>query len=287
MKDRFLPLLLATFCSFPALPLLAQDAWSFFPVRPTFRPLLGDPREPVLGLMPYADKGRFEGALGGTVELIRYVPPDSWQFGFGVFGGIFLLADSPSLETFYADAWAVGLEWSVRREDLSLRFRFQDEKSYLGDALYQKGNIEYHPYDPENPLSSRFVFTRDHYDLLLSWDATRDLRLYAGGGLRHILDDFNPYESQTSLVAGLEAFTAPFQAAGSSCRGFLTYHFKYQDQAGSTTNHSLQAGLSFQPDPSSPRSLRLSLVYFNGKSEFWHFFKERDEHLGLGLFFDP
>jgi hypothetical protein len=84
----------------------------------------------------------------------------------------------------------------------------------------------------------------------------------------------------------LEARSEPFDFLG-SCRVYGTYHFKYEAQAGSTFNHALQLGLQWFQDSEQGRSMRLAVDYYEGHSEFGEFYKQYDQHMGIGVFFDP
>jgi hypothetical protein len=258
----------------------------FSPTRPLFSPLIGDPREPSIGMTSYLNEKGFEGSLGGTLEFLRWKSSPDTQWGLGIFAGLWTLGENPDFSSLLVDDWFTGLYISEKTGPFSFRLEFQDQKSNLGDALHNDEEPFYH-YNPAHPDSSLYYFTRDNQNLTISLDAFPCLRLYVGGGCKTWWDDFDPSESQIFIFSGLEAYSVSFPFLGVSCRAYGTYHFKYQDQAGGTYDHAAQIGLQWRAYPDERRSLRLALTYYGGHSEFGQFYQDYDHHLGLSLYFDP
>ena len=256
-------------------PCLLPRAWgdpvSFSLVRPLFTPLISDPREPSIGMEAFTSERGYESSLGGSVDFLRWKASPDMEWGLGIFAGLWVLSDQPDFSGLAADDWFSGAYLSEKSGPFSLRFEFQDQKSDTGDSLYGQKNIG---------------FTRDNFNLTLSLEALRDVRLYAGGGLRWPWDDFIKSQSQAFLFTGLEAYSPSFSFIG-PCRAYGAYHFKFQDQAGGTYNHEVQLGLRWKGNSQDGSSLRLALIYYNGHSEFGEFFQREDAHGGIGVFYDP
>jgi hypothetical protein len=257
----------------------------FSPISPLFAPLIGDPREPSIGMTPYLNEQGFELALGGSLDLLRWKSSADMEWGLGLSAGLWTLTQNPDLSSLLVDDWFTGIYIGERTGPFSFRFEVQDQKSNLGDAL-SNNEQPFYPYNPAHPDSSLYYFTRNNENLTVSLDALSWLRLYIGGGCPTFWEDFDPAESQVFLFTGLEAYTDYFSFLG-SCRVYGTYHFKYQDQAGGTFDNAVQLGLQWKPDIKQRRSLRLALIYEEGHSEFGQFYEQLDQHWGISLFFDP
>jgi hypothetical protein len=271
----------------PQLEVSAEGSGAviFSPTPPLFSPLIGDPREPSIGMTSYLNEKGFEGSLGGTMDLLRWKSSADMEWGLGISAGLWTLTENPDLSSLLVDDWFTGLYISEKSGPFSFRFEFQDQKSNLGDAIYNDDQ-PFYPYNPAHPDSSLYFFTRNNENLTVSLDALSWLRLYVGGGCPTFWADFDPTESQVFIFSGLEAHSSPFHFLG-LCRGYGTYHFKYQDQAGGTYNHEVQAGLQWFDGIQQRRSLRLAVVYYAGHSEFGQFYEDVNHHLGLGFYFDP
>jgi hypothetical protein len=269
------------------------DSWAketsgpviFSPARPLFAPLIGDPREPSIGMNAYLSEQGYEDSVGGSIDLLRWKSSADMEWGMGLSAGLWTLSQDPGLSTLLVDDWNMSLYLSEKSGPFSFRLEFQDQKSNLGDAL-NNNEKPFYPYNPAYPDSSLYYFTLNNENLTVSLDAFIWLRIYVGGGCPTYWDDFDPTESRIFLFAGLEVRSEPFDLLG-PCKAYGTYHFKFQDMAGSTYNHALQLGLQWFDGPQQERSLRLAVDYYAGHSEFGQFYEQYDQHLGLSLYFDP
>ena len=223
-------------------------------------------------MVSYTSEKGFEGSLGGTLEFLRWKSAADMEWGWGIFTGLWTLSDSPALTTLRVVDWFSGTYLSEKTGPFSLRFDLVNQTSSLGDALYQ------------NPPA---LFNRELFKLTVSLNLLPGLRLYTGGGCKWPWEDYLNNESQVLFFSGLEGTSAPFSLLGSPCRGYLAYHFRYQDQAGGTYDHSFQGGLRLNLDQAPGGSLRLALTYNGGRSEFGEFFQQYDQHWGIGIFYDP
>jgi hypothetical protein len=223
-----------------------------------------------VGFNSYANERGFQASLGGTLDFLRWKSAPDMEWAWGIFAGLWTLSQNADLSGLEADDWFSGTYLSEKTGPFSFRFEFQDQKSDLGQALFDSEKI--------------LLFTRDNFNLTASLQALPGLRLYAGEGLKFPWDDFDRAESQSFFFTGLEVLTKPFAFLG-DCRGYGAYHFKYQNQAGETFDHAAQLGLRWGGGPGP--SLRLALTYYTGHSEFGQFFQQMDQHWGIGVFYDP
>ena len=252
-------------------PLRAQDpAWVFLPVNPIFRPLYGDLRESHTGITAYGDKTRFEGMVGSTFELLDHLPGDGTQWGWGVFGdGTILLDEQGATFPMQAGDWNAGMYVSEMTGDLSHRLAFDHHSAHLGDAL-QGG--------PE-PL----FFSRENFNYALAYQASENLALYSKVG---IWWNMAPKGGALFASAGLELFTDPSDLWGTYLKGYASSDWQWVQETESF-DQTYQVGIVWKAQKTDARDVRLALLYYNGNSQFGQFYRDRDEHFGFGLFFDP
>jgi hypothetical protein len=263
------------FCVFLFLsPVTVQaepEKWTFLPSSPLFQPLIGDPREPDTSVIAYLNETRFEGSVGDFFELLRYEAPDKTKWGWGIFGsGYILLGVSgvtfPMLDT----DWYAGMYLSESSGDFSYRLEYEHQSSHLGDSF--EGNREPIIYNGEN-----LNFTG-------SFKPSENFRFYAGAGA---WDNLYPPDNALFASLGTEIYSPSMAFIGTSLRGYATIHLKWKAQAGGVLDKTAQLGLQWKFKKEESRAVRLALVYYNGNSEFGQFYLQHDEHLGIGVYFDP
>src|ERR1700734_3727187 len=118
-------------------PLWAGSAdWSFLPASTVFKPLIGDPREPIMGIVAYLNQVNYEGQVGGTLEMVHYSPQDDTQYGWGIFalGDILLGEDGATFPMLDGDFY-IGTYFSGSFGDFSVRFEALHESTHLGDSF--------------------------------------------------------------------------------------------------------------------------------------------------------
>lgn len=253
----------------PPFRAFAEPEWVFLPPSPLFRPLIADPREPQIGLLGHLDTARYEGEVGGFVELLRYSPKDGTRWGWGILGSAFILLDENGA-TFpmRAGDWYAGTYLSEVTGPLSHRLEFVHQSAHLGDSL--------------QGLQNPFFFSRENFNYTFSFAPSRDFRLHAGLGVWE-----NMYPSGPPLFAslGAEFYSSPFHPAGSWMRGYFTCDFQWKQET-EIVDKTFQLGLQWKSQEEETRALRLALLYYNGDSEYGQIYRDWDEHWSLALFFD-
>ena len=273
----------------PALVFAGEEKLVFLPPQPAFEKLIADPREPHDGIQIQSGSIPYEGDIGSAIELLQWRPADGSLWGFGILG-----AASIGLGTADPDAypkrlvyeggvlnynlfpelvsdWQLGAYFSQSSGAISHRLEYTHVSSHLGDELFD--------YVP------RFIYTRESFRYILSFQPSENARLYAGAGYSGHID---PAEKPFFLHAGAELYTNPFEflfhTAG---KGYLGYDMKLKAEAGGVFNQALQLGLQWKWKKESRQAVRLAVLYYNGNSEFGEFYRQKDEHWGFGIFFDP
>ena len=247
-------------------------ALEFLPAEPLFAPLIGDPREPHTSVTAYTNHNLFEGAVGATMEMVRYNPGDGTQWGWGFFGaGYILLSEYGATFPMQAGDWFAGTYVSEKTGPYSFRLEFEHQSAHLGDSL-------------QGSSVSPIFYSRENLNLSLSDDLTEELRLYANLGF---WENIAPPDKLFFVSVGLEAYTPSLDFLGARLRGYGTYNLKHKDEAGGVNNQTLQLGFQWKGHDGDRASLRLAAVYYNGNAEFGQLYLQRDEHWGLAVYFDP
>ena len=253
-------------------PAGAQE-WAFLPIRPLFAPLIADPREPHMSATAYLTQTQWEGAVGETFEFLRFTPPGGGEWGWGLLASGFIWLDEQGATFPMRDSdWYLGTYFSHHPtgSPWSFRLDYTHVSSHLGDALAE--------------TQQRIIYTRESFRLTASCQVFPDLRVYGGGGWSgHIA----PSEPSLFFHGGLEGYSAPFDFLQTEVRGYLGYDLKIKEEAGGAVNHALQLGLQWKPRGGNGQDVRLAVTYFNGNDEWGQFYQQKDEHLGLGIYFDP
>jgi Protein of unknown function (DUF1207) len=253
----------------PFHPALAAE-WTFLPVTPLFRPLLGAPREPQTALLGYLGRSRYEGQVGAFMELLRYDPPDGTRWAWGILGAGFILLDEQgAVFPMRAGDWEAGMYLSEASGAFSHRLEFVHRSAHLGDSLQGQ--------------RQPFFYSRENFNYTLSLRPTGTLRFYAGLGA---WENMAPQGKAFFASLGGECYSPALHPMGTFLRGYFTCDLQWEDEAGGVLNRTLEWGLQWKQAPEESRALRLALVYYDGNSQYGQFYLEPDEHWALGLFFD-
>ena len=143
--------------------------------------------------------------------------------------------------------------------------------SHLGDELFD--------YVP------RFIYTRESFRFTSAFRPSERFRLYVGVGYWGHVD---PVEKPFFLHGGVELYSEYWNfLLGTQGRGYFGYDLKVKEEAGGIVNQAFQLGLQWKLSQESHQAIRLALLYFNGHSEYGQFYLQKDDHWGIGVYFDP
>ncbi len=256
------------------LPLMAkadEEKWVFLPYAPLFQPLIGDPREPISSIIAYTGQSRYEGTVGATAEFLRFIPCDKTIWACGALGsGIILLDQTGSAFPMQTADWYVGVYVSESSGPFSSRIELQHKSSHLGDGLQGKQN-------PNIYIGENLNFTES----FTPWEDAR-----VAGQFGYWIAGLPP-EKNFFQALEVEVYSPAVDLAGTYLRGYATAHFGWKDEAGGVFDQSFQLGIQWKFKRDEARDLRLALIYYNGNSQFGQFYLNHDEHMGIGVFFDP
>jgi hypothetical protein len=263
--------------------------WSFLPASTVFKPLIGDPREPLTGIVAYLNQVNYEGQIGDTLELVRYSPQDDTQYGWGLFalGDILLGEDGATFPMLDGDFY-IGTYFSGSFGDFSVRLEALHESTHLGDSYQttvngtlQSSQIPLY-FSNGGPVTA--TYTRENGNATLSFQPSEFLRVYGGAG---IWDEplINNNSDPIFASFGAEIYSPYWSIDHSAMRSYLTGSLQWKGDQ-SVWDLEVQLGLQWKAFKSSDRALRIAILFYTGDSQFGQFYNLPDTHLALATFFD-
>lgn len=247
------------------------------PGKTLFDPLIADPRWPQIAgtYRAYQNDRRFADAgaadFGGSLSIYRFEGPgDESLSEVGLQAGVFALFDlnGESHDLVNAD-YLFALNYTYRRDKLSVITRVLHQSSHVGDEFLIA-----------NPGFDRINLSYEQINVLASYDLTKYLRFYAGGGW---LFDQDPDDlDRWSLHYGVE-YKADW-TIGEHIRPVAAADFQNIQYNDWDLNLMLRAGVQFE-GAGSPRGNRLMLLleYYTGHTPDGQFFPGNTQWWGLGL----
>ncbi|MBS0013645.1 MAG: DUF1207 domain-containing protein [Desulfobacterales bacterium] len=265
------------------LPASFANAWNggkegFFPNDEIFKPILADPKEPrFFGSVRHIDnemRKDFTGAaigLGETFGIYRknLGPERAWQLSIS--GGVFshFDMDTSTYDLLNSD-YNIGLLWTYRDRDASLRFRIYHQSSHIGDD-----------YIDENPalLNKYSGFDYEAAELITAYD-WQPFRVY--GGIHYLLQRDPGDLDRWSYQAGLEYESPnPILFQGMPVAGV---DIKGLQERSWTPAISVKAGLKFKTADNN-REIMVLAEYYNGFIPYGAFYDYDMDAFGLGVYF--
>ncbi len=254
-----------------------DDAWSWqvLPDGLIYPSYLAGVREPRMAGTWIHQKGQgwlLDATLGGRVGILRYGSggwprPNGWQLD--VEGAAFPRLDLQRDRDLVASDFRIGVPLTFGCGRYQAKFAFYHLSSHLGDEFMLR-----------NPDVARVNFSRNALVWGNSFYLADDLRLYAEAGWAFYTDGgTQPWEFQFGVdyspaepSAGLRG--APFVA--------LNAHLREEVDFGG--NLSVQTGWQWRGQYG--HLFRMGMQYVTGKSEQFQFFRQHEDKLGFGLWYD-
>jgi len=209
--------------------------------------------------------------LGGYVGLLRYgtanaLFPEGWQIDLE--GAAFpRLALEEQCDLVSAD-FRVGVPLTYRRGPWETKLGYYHISSHLGDEFMRR-----------HPEVLRINYSREAIVLGLAVRPLPALRLYSEAGWGFDVDGGSrPWEFQFGADLSSPEPSAPFGAP------FFAVNGRIREEVDYGGNFTVQAGWQWRGE--TGRLLRFGAHYFNGKSDQYEFFREHEELIGIGLWYD-
>ena len=249
----------------------AEKNWNFLPSRTLFAPLIADLREPQTGFFTLTNKNQYVGAVGQSIDLFQWKLSNRELISWGVHGAAYALLDyGGGAFPMRANDWQYGTSINHSKEKFSQQLEFTHASAHLGDSLTDERD--------------RFIYSREYFRLILSYDYNDSIRFYGGGG--SVVHTF-PHVNPTFFQGGGEVFSSSKDFLSHPARLYGAYDVKYKDEAGGTWNNSVQFGIQWKPSrKQTSKAIRLGIHYFNGNNEFGQFYLEKESYWGVGIYFD-
>ncbi len=210
-------------------------------------------------------------SLGGRAGIIRYGTtdpdyPSGWQID--IEGAAFPRLDLDiNRELVSADfRFGVPITWGNR--DRQYKFAYYHLSSHLGDEFMLR-----------NPTFPRVNYSRDVLVFGISQHIHDDWRVYFEAGWAFYTDVSEPWE----LQFGIEY--SPRNCTGFHGAPFLAANGHLREEVDFSGNLVLQAGWLWRGTPNGG-IFRVGFEYYHGKSEQFEFFRETEEKVGVGLWYD-
>jgi hypothetical protein len=254
-----------------------ESSVTFLPAGHVFAPLLADPREPNTSLAISPDLTQYDGALGGTLDLLRWANSDGSRWAWGALGSGYLsiLRYSYTQQPFNFRLEDIDLWWGTYVGEssgpFSNRLEYLHGTSHLGDYYFFSGL---------QPIS----YTRDGLQLTDSFQPSPSFRLYGALGYWLYADPSAP-----SLFAqlGTEVYTHYSHFDGNLFRGFFAYDLKIGNEVNGVLDQNFELGVQLKGSKEDSPGIRLAVLYYNGNNLYGQFYGQSDNHWSFGFFVDP
>jgi hypothetical protein len=250
--------------------------WQILPDGLVWHSYLAGPKEPRLAAHLFHEKHDgwlLDPTLGGRVALLRYgtndpVRPEGWELQ--VEGAAFPRVNLNNQWDLVSADFRAGVPLVYGRGKYQFKFGYFHLSSHLGDELLIK-----HP----RMMRRRINYSRDSLQLAVSYFLNPSLRLYAEADWAFYADGgAEPWGFQFGFsYSPADAVTilgAPFLAAHGQLR-------EEQDFGGNLT---VQTGWQW----SGPHNklFRAGFHYLVGHSSQYQFYRQNEQQLGFGLWYD-
>lgn len=209
--------------------------------------------------------------LGGRASLLRY-----GSDGPGRPEGAELQIEGAAFPRLNLDAnWDMdaadfrfGVPLVYGREQWQAKFAFYHLSSHMGDEYAIR----------EHALAERINFSRDVLTLAFSYFPLPAWRLYTEAGWAFHYDESKPWEFQFGIDVAEPGPTGPGGVPFFAINGHIREELNY--------GGNLVAQIGWLWRGNTTKTLRTGFHYFNGKSNQFEFFRNFEEQLGIGLWYD-
>lgn len=254
----------------------ADQAWSWqlLPEGLVYRSYLAGVKEPrFASVWSYDERlgSIWDGALGGRVGVLRFgttdsVQPEGWQLDF-------------------EGAVLPRIAWDHDRDLVTVDFRYGVPITY-GRGRFQTKLAFYHlsshmgdEWMIRQQTLSRINYSRNAVVWGNSWFITPAIRLYGEAGWAYYIDGGSkPWEFQFG------ADYSPARAEGYRGAPFLAVNSQLRQELDFGGNFVVQTGWQWRG--AAGHLFRLGLQYYAGASDQFETFRQYENKVGLGLWYD-
>ena len=248
--------------------------WQYLPDGVLYKSYLAGGREPRFASQWISEKHAgwlWDVTLGARAGILRYGTvnspwPEGWQID--IEGAAFPRLNLEHERDLDAVDFRFGIPITVQRGPWQAKLGYYHLSSHLGDEFL----VRNHTLDRINYVRETMVLGVGFY-----WNP--DLRLYSEAGWAFYTDGGSqPWEFQFGIdyspIEPTRQWPSPFFAINAHLRQEVDY----------SGNMTVQTGLQWRGQ--SGRLFRIGLQYFNGMSDMAQFFREHEEQIGMGMWYD-
>ena len=260
----------------PESSLRFEEAWTwqYLPDGLLYRSYLAGGREPRCASQWVNEKDAgllWDVTLGARTGILRYGTlnspwPEGWQVDFE--GAAFPRLNLDKERDLDAVDFRAGVPLTVQRGPWQAKFGYYHFSSHLGDEFMVR-----------NHTLNRINYVRECLVLGTGLYLNPNLRLYSEAGYAFYNDGGSkPWEFQFGIEYSPIEPTIYWPAPFFAINGHLHQEVDYGG------NMTVQTGLQWRGQ--SGHLMRIGLQYFNGLSDMAQFFREHEELIGLGMWYD-
>ena len=248
--------------------------WQFMPEGLLYKAYLASGRESRLSsnfVHQRVGVGTWDPTIGVHVGLLRYgndipLSPEGWQVD--VEAAAFPRIRFDHLHTMLSTDFRLGVPLTWRRGPWETKFGYYHECSHLGDEYMQ-----------ELQSLERINYMRDSLVWGVALRPASIARLYAEADWAFIVDEgAKPWHFQFGLDL------SPAEPNHGLPSPFFAINARLREEVNYSGNFTVQTGLQWRNQAN--RLLRLGLQYFNGLSDQCQFYRQFEEQIGLGIWYD-
>jgi hypothetical protein len=210
-------------------------------------------------------------ALGGHVGMLRYGTSDPiWPEGFqlDIEGAAFPRLTLGDVRDLTSVDFRFGVPLTFRQGRWEAKFGYYHLSSHLGDE-----------HMVAHATLDRINYSRDVLVTGVALLPHPDVRVYAEAGWAFYIDGGSqPWEFQF----GIEF--SPAEAWSALGTPFFAVNTRVREEVDFGGNLTVETGLQWPGQ--SGQLFRVGLHYFNGKSDQYQFFREHEEQIGVGAWYD-
>ena len=291
MKNRYL-LSRALFILTAMLPISLNNAPAEPLLKPTFNtlftPLLADPTEPKIAVMPWIEKRHLQLDIGTSADLYQ---SKSKEFAAGVDFATFSLLNRGDNFKFPVDAvdylFGINASWkqpisnkALPFDEFSGRIRLSHISAHFEDGHYDAST---HQWMQQADWSGTvpFTYSREFVNLIVALSSPQH-RIYAGYQyLYHsIPDGISPH----SFQAGAELSTSGSTYLAADFKLLPIWQPSLDETKGYRGTWNLQAGMRL--DGIGLEKVRVACNYFTGMSRHGMYFYRPESYSTIGVIVD-
>ena len=262
----------------PERPSYFEEAWSwqYFPDSLLYQSYLAGIQEPRFASEWVYQKDLgwlWNATLGGRAGLLRYGTVNSpWPEGvqLDIEGAAFVRMNLEADRDVDGADFRFGVPLTARRGPWQTKFGYYHLSSHLGDE-----------YMVRNRTFNRLNYVRDCLLWGVGYFITPDIRIYSEADYGfNVEDGAKPWKFQF----GVEYSPAEPTEPGHWAAPFVAINGVVSEETSYSGNITVQTGLQWRGR--SGHLARIGMQYFNGMSDQEQFFRNFEEQLGMGVWYD-